>query len=87
MTYIISTQMTTKRASSKAEALKIARQMSGATRLYRGSEYQHDASAREAGTETESGRVYGMATDYWEERANAGRETNSPADVVVLAVA
>ena len=86
MTYIISTQTNTRLATSKTEALAIARQMAGLKRLYKGAEYQQDASDKTVGVETENGRVYGMATDYWEKRANAARQMNSQADAVIMAV-
>lgn len=65
-------------ANSRGAALRVAREMTGATRLYRGAaNYQTDWADGED-------RGYGYATDYWTSRRNASQEMSGPADVVIV---
>jgi len=64
-------------ATSMAGALDAARRLRGATRLYRGAEYQSDRPG------ANGEREYVTATDFWIRRADALRETNGQADVVI----
>jgi hypothetical protein len=65
-------------ANSKASAISTARRMLGVARVYRGAQYQTDRPIGRIGD-----REYCTGLDIWRSRANAARETNGHADVVI----
>lgn len=64
-------------ANSMADAVASARRMLGASRVYRGAEYQTDRPGKDGDRENCTG------LDIWASRRNAAREMSAPADVVI----
>lgn len=66
-------------ARSMKAAIATARRELGVTRVYRGAQYRTDRP----GTEGERERVYCTGLDIWRTRAEATRQSNACAPVVI----
>lgn len=64
-------------ARSMYEAIRIARQVLGAQRVYRGAQYVTDTDWKDGQRRTVD------ALDIWKSRSNAGRQMDAPADCVI----